>query len=127
MGNSRVHDASFYEFVAHVIQQQQDADDTDRRDRDRRAYTPVQLIAPLKADGLPDADQFKPMTCHDLSVSGFSFVTDEPPVEDKLVVALGVRPDIAYLVAQVMHRTPVETPQGYDYLVGCRFLKRIHA
>jgi hypothetical protein len=126
MGMSEVNDASFYEYVASVIEEQK-ADDEERRGRRREQYTPVQLIAPLGATGLPEIDQFRSINCRDLSPTGFSFVTDDPPTVDKLVVALGVQPNIVYLVAEVVHRTPVGAARQYEYLVGCQFTKRLRA
>src|SRR5262249_45033401 len=76
---------------------------SNRRQRDRRLFPFVQMIAPL-ADGTPpDEHQSQPYQCRDISPTGFQFFSPHPPAFKNLMLALGSEGSITYLSARVMH------------------------
>ncbi len=105
------------------FQQMKDPSGTDRRQKPRRAYPYIQLIAPMVSDKLPSRTSFEKVLCHDISASGFSFYSRRPPLSDVLVVAFGSRAAFTYLKAQVVHCQ--RTPDGSKYLIGCHYTGRV--
>lgn len=96
----------------------------DRRTQPRKPYPYEQMLAPLVDGKLPPRDQFKPVSCHDISPGGFSFVAGSPPASDSFVVALGRGPALTYLIAQVAHMTRLEQNGERVYLIGCSYMGR---
>lgn len=103
-----------------------EAKGAERRQKDRRPFRTVQLIAPFTGDQPPTAGEFEHVECHDLSPGGFSFYALNPPTYDFLVLALGRAP-FTCLLARVVHHKPVEVVGVPQYLVGCRFMRRLDA
>ncbi len=113
----------------------------------RVPFPVIQGVAPRRGDALPDDAEFLSVQCHDLATGGASFLMDAEPDFDTLVMAVGEPPAIAYMAAEIVHRTEVtlfgstvvkrggEEPTGKDpaepgrpmVLVGCRFTGRIRA
>jgi PAS domain S-box-containing protein len=96
----------------------------ERRTQPRKPYPYQQLIAPMLARGLPDRNKFIPVTCHDISPGGFSFVALAPPESNEYVVALGHGGRLTYLIAQVAHMTRFEQDGERRYLIGCNYVGR---
>jgi PAS domain S-box-containing protein len=96
----------------------------ERRRQPRRAFPYKQRIAPILDEKLPDRKVFEEVQCRDVAASGFSFLHPTPPVSDTLVVALGVPPNMSYLVAQVVHVTRFDDRGQERYLVGCKYIGR---
>ncbi|HEY2880993.1 MAG TPA: GAF domain-containing protein [Pirellulales bacterium] len=98
--------------------------EADRRQRSRRSFPYVQMIAPM-VDGQPPQDhQFRSVRCRDISPTGFSYLSTTPPDFQDLMVALGSDSTTTYLAARVMHATIVERDNKIAYVVGCRYLAR---
>lgn len=94
----------------------------------RQPFKERQYIAPYVSRGqLPPADAFRAVQCHDLSAGGFSFLSDEPPDFQKLVVRLGKAHEQYYVVARVANVVDVGAPGNARYRVGCSFLERLEA
>jgi len=96
----------------------------ERRKRPRRAYPYRQMIAPVIDGKLPDRNRFAEVQCHDIAAGGFSYFSSEPPRADTVVVALGIRPKVTYLTAQVAHVTRVEKDGKRVFLIGCNYVGR---
>ena len=105
------------------FQQLRETPGSDRRQKPRRAYPYIQLIAPMKDDRLPVRSAFSEVLCHDISASGFSFFAPQPPPTDALVVAFGTRNTYTYLKAHVVHCR--RTEDGGKFLIGCQYTGRV--
>jgi hypothetical protein len=90
----------------------------------RKPYPYQQMIAPMVGKRLPAHNQFAPVTCHDISPGGFSFVAQTPPESDEFVVALGRGVALTYVIAQVAHMTRLEQDGERRYLIGCNYVGR---
>ena len=97
---------------------------SERRQRTRRSFPYVQMIAPLIAGQAPEEHHFRPVRCRDISPTGFSFLSPVPPDFQDLMVALGGESTTTYLAARVMHATIIERDNKAAYIVGCRYLSR---
>ena len=64
------------------------------------------------------------MLCRDLSSTGFSFVSYRQPQTDYVIIALGAVP-FKFFVAEIAHVSRAETLNTTNFLVGCRFLRRV--
>jgi hypothetical protein len=62
--------------------------------------------------------------CNDISAGGFSFLAADRPASDRVVVALGVAPRVAYLIAQIAHSTQFEQDGKTMFMVGCNYIGR---
>ncbi len=96
----------------------------DRRTQPRQLYPYQQRIAPMLGRRLPSRSMFIPVTCHDISPGGFSFVSPAPPESDQYVVALGRGRSLTYVIAQVAHMTRLEQDGDRRYLIGCNYIGR---
>jgi len=96
----------------------------DRRNRTRREYPYVQFVGSIRDGKLPPRKLFRQVRCRDISPRGFAFYSPESPTETQLVIAFGQQPDIIYLVAEVVHVTPVEQNGKPMYVVGCQYVGR---
>ena len=97
----------------------------DRRGQPRRPFPTNQFIAPYLNGKLPTREMFQQVLCHDISSGGFSFLLDQPPEFDSIIVALGMPPNVTYLTGRIVH-TRNNSPNGESmFLVGCRFLSRV--
>ncbi len=97
-----------------------------RRASPRRAYPYRQLVAPILGNQLPTKDEFIPVQFRDISAGGVSFLIGRRPAFDSLVLELGCEPNVHYMSAKIVNVVETSTPTGTMYLVGCRFLKRVH-
>jgi hypothetical protein len=91
---------------------------------DRYRYDVFQYIAPFSGD-LPGAESFKKVRCRDLSRGGFSYLVEDSPDYESLVVVLGNPPDLTFLVAHVEHHQPTIIDGQTGRLVGCRFVQQV--
>jgi PAS domain S-box-containing protein len=96
----------------------------ERRTQPRKPYPYQQLIAPVLGRRLPSRSDFTPVTCHDISPGGFSFMSPTPPESGQYVVALGRGRRLTYVIAQVAHMTRLEQDGERKYLVGCNYVGR---
>jgi len=97
----------------------------ERRSQTRQPYPYVQHIAPNSRFGPANAKTFRQAQCRDISPSGFSFLSPTLPDFKEIVVAFGAPPSVLYLIARIVHATPIRH-EGRDVcLVGCRYVRRI--
>jgi hypothetical protein len=96
----------------------------ERRRRPRRSYPFPQMVAPMRGDRLPGSEEFFFVTCNDISVEGFSFLTPRPFPAEALVVALGTPSKLTYLTAQIVHVNRAQHRGQLVYMVGARYSGR---
>jgi PAS domain S-box-containing protein len=96
----------------------------ERRRRPRHPYPYVQYIAPIEGNELPPRESFRRVRCRDLSATGFSIYCKERPHCDRIVIAFGAEPKIIYLIAEIVHVTPITYKGENVFLVGCRYVGR---
>ncbi len=123
---ARQFDAEFYACVHQVLEIRRPPVSDDRRHQGRRPYAKMQSLAPRVAGHLPEAGDFSLVCCHDLSESGFSFVSESPFECEEVVVALGQAPELIYMTAEVVRNQIVgDETSPLLYRVGCRFVERV--
>lgn len=98
-----------------------------RRRSPRYSFEAVEWVAPIKDGNFPGLGDFLPVRCCDISKSGFSFWLDMPPNFDELVVRIQKGTGAVFVEAKVMHVTPHVVGGAQEFLVGCRFTKRLSA
>ncbi len=118
-------DASFFSLAHHVLHAHRSAI-ADPNQADRHRYTCLQCVAPFVDGRMPESSQFKQVRCHDLSLTGFSYLSDEPPGCEQVIVALGSGPFIL-VSARVVHHSPTFVEGTKSNIVGCQFVARIEA
>ena len=96
----------------------------ERRRRQRRSYPYRQQLAFVLDGKVPTHDDFVEIECNDIASGGFSFLSDHPPLSETVVIALGTRPTLTYLVAQVAHITRDKRGGRRRYIVGCSYSGR---
>ncbi|MCG8584628.1 MAG: hypothetical protein MI757_07955, partial [Pirellulales bacterium] len=96
----------------------------DRREKPRRAYPYVQLLAPIYDGKMPQKSSFAKIRCRDIAAGGFSFAMRDEPNFNQVVVAFGTGPKLTYLTAEVVHVTRYEREGSVRFILGCRYLGR---
>lgn len=99
--------------------------DGERRVSKRHDYPFKQWIAPCSdpstsVKGL----RFVAVRCRDLSASGVSFRAAIQPTFQYVIVRLGTTDNPIHVLAEVLHSDPVGDADD-EYLVGCRFLRKV--
>ncbi len=83
-------------------------------------------MAPIASGKLPTKDQFIQVQFRDISAGGVSFLIGHRPEFDALVLELGCGPNVHYMSAKIVNVVETSTSTGPMFLVGCRFLNRVH-
>jgi len=96
----------------------------EQRSSPRREFHYYQLIAPVFGQRMPLRKEFFPVECRDISAGGISFVTEQRPDFEELVVILGRAPAESYFSARVV-RVSQETRGKKLFVVGCKFIGRV--
>lgn len=96
----------------------------DGRKSDRRNFSCWQLVAEYDGFSFPLQEDFQLRLCQDISAGGISFLSDERPRTEDLIIALGPIPFIFFHVrfARAVRRKDLE---GNPLMIGCRFVKRL--
>ena len=116
-------DVSLYGLVHGVLEAERARDVAERRDGRRHSYRCIQSVAPMRAGRLPEASQFRPVRCVDLSAAGLSYLDDESPVASNLIVALGTDNPV-WMIAAVVRDEFVAVDGEHLHRVACRFTGR---
>lgn len=103
-----------------------DAQHALQRTSPRRAYPYRQSVAPVLNGKLPTKNDFIQVQFRDISAGGVSFLINHRPLFDSLVLELGCGPNVHYMKAKVVNVIESATSTGPVFLVGCRFLDRVH-
>jgi hypothetical protein len=83
-------------------------------------------VAPYFGGALPGRASFREVECHDISSTGFSFLSSQLPDFEAIVVALGVAPQLIYLQAQIVNRFQIDDGPAPMYRIGCRFTEQLN-
>ena len=74
---------------------------------------------------MPEPKDFVEIECHDIGPGGFSYIVDNEPPSDLLVVALGKRPNLTHLTAKIVHSRQIYHRGTPMYIIGCCYTGRI--
>ncbi len=96
----------------------------ERRKSQRKNYDCWQLVAEYTGPLLPIQENFQLRHFLDISAGGFSFLAEERPKCDELIVALGPIPFV-YFQVQVARAVRRKDLDEQPLQIGCRFIKRI--
>ena len=99
---------------------------SDNRASQRREFQYRQRIAPMVGLGKPAEKDFIEVDCCDISAGGIAFYLDRAPEFTRVVVALGRPPALTYFAAEVVRHVEKVNDGRRVYLVGCRFVGRVH-
>jgi diguanylate cyclase len=89
--------------------------------QNRRKSDSSQRIAPFIDGRFPDAGMFTPVNCENVSQHGFTFLAQESPGFDKVLLALGDGRNRAYASASVKHCRNIGSDSEPLYRVTCQF------
>lgn len=138
-------DAQFYKLIHKLVNS-----DENRRGHPRDPFPSIHKVAPYDGSNLPQPPDFVDVCCHDLSRSGFSYLSPIRPSLTNLIAAFGILPDITCMEARIVRTTDVlqhpstglleevgdpnapiqyEGPDGKSgvplILVSCEFVRRL--
>jgi len=82
------------------------------------------MAAPCNHGRLPAPSEFSAVRFHDISRTGISFKMRVPPSFSRVVLRLGHPPGHVCVLAEVVRSTPFDEEMT-EFLVGCRFLKKV--
>jgi hypothetical protein len=124
MSNPAANDAAFaFNALAGAIEHSRE-----RRRDVRLPYECVQMIAPFDGVNLPPASAFRPVHCHDISISGLSFFLPQRPTFQNLVVSLGKEgSNRQCITARMVHFRAMQHEGTAQFLVGCEFIEKLPA
>ena len=96
---------------------------------DRRRYTYDCLQRVLAWEdpngALPSTADTVVVRCHDISSQGISFFWPDDPHFKHLLISLGNDEDMMFMAAEIVHSKPVYMHGEWQYVVSCRFTKRM--
>ncbi|MFN0016925.1 MAG: hypothetical protein ACKVP0_01630 [Pirellulaceae bacterium] len=90
----------------------------------RRNFVCWQLVAEYDGKTLPVQQDFHLRLCQDISAGGISFLANERPRTEDLVIALGAIPFV-FLHVRFVRAVRRKDLEGQPLLVGCKYIKRI--
>jgi diguanylate cyclase (GGDEF)-like protein len=89
--------------------------------RSRRKSDCRQRIAPFVDGSFPDSEMFYAINCEELSPAGFTFLAQDRPAFDKVLLALDEGKGRAYTSATVQHCRNIGSDTAPVYRVSCQF------
>jgi hypothetical protein len=100
------------------------SESNERRKNSRRNFGCWQLVAEYDGHKFPIQEDFQLRLFRDISEGGISFLADERPGTEDLIIALGAMPFVFFHVkfARATRRKDLE---GQPLQIGCRFIKRL--
>jgi len=120
----RATDANFFALVHHVLESQRNETLREQREKSRQPYSCLQYAAVYRNGVLPSRNEFFPILCSDLSSGGVSFLTNQTLIDQFLVLALGVNPQM-FLSAEIVNQTSERIAGQQVQRIGCRFAGRL--
>jgi len=117
------------QLASQLLQQHRQSEPTaakshERRKTGRKNFVCWQLVAEYDGVALPGQPDFHLHLFQDISTGGVSFLSDRKPRTQELIVALGAIPFVFFHVRQV-RAIRLKNREGYPFLIGCRFVKRL--
>lgn len=94
---------------------------TEQRSSNRISFRQSHRIAPYAGGPLPADDAFFAVTFSDISQGGFSFVADELPDYETMIVAMPVHNEVIYVQARIIDR---RVKAGKN-VIGCQFGEKV--
>lgn len=94
----------------------------ERRKSPRQKFPVQQWVAPYHRK-IPRADEYVPVSCHDLSTCGVAFYWPDEPDFTQAIVGLGKPPNLTYVRARVVRHARSKTTGRF--LVACEFIDRV--
>lgn len=95
--------------------------DPNKRRHHRVPCNQVHRVAPYNGV-MPRPDEFTPVMFNDISKSGFSYFTEQPPEIKEIVLCLDLDPPRC-VAARIINCRPA--PQRGRFIVGCEFTGRL--
>ena len=108
-----------------VPQPEQTASGSEAARLARFRYEAWQHVAPMYDDELPAASQFEAVQCGDLSREGFSYVAEQLPTAQMLVVAMGNPPNLRFFSARVVSSPTASRCGKVGYQIECEFVSKL--
>ena len=92
----------------------------------RYPYDCLQQLAPWDEEGpQPRPDSYVSVRCHDISVSGISFLWSDAPDFTRAILSVGAPEAPIFMVVEVTGYKSVYRHDEVCFLVGCRFVNRL--
>jgi hypothetical protein len=102
------------------------ADSSTELETKRYPYDCLQFLARWDyQQSLPDPDEYTSVRCHDISVTGVSFLWPEMPTFSRAIILIGPTDSPIYMVIEVSQYKSVYKHGSVCYLVGGRFVNRL--
>ena len=79
----------------------------------------------FNGDDLPSPRDVQAVQWLDISSGGFSYITEKAPTYQRLVVALGARPNVTCMTAEIVQVCEVDFNGHTMFRVGCHFIGRL--
>jgi hypothetical protein len=95
------------------------------RSSPRNKYSYNQRVAPMLGKSLPSVSEYLEVECNDISRGGISFFLKRDPTCKHFVIALGQKPNINAMLAEVCYTKPAFHDGQLVYQVGCKFVGKI--
>jgi len=96
----------------------------EKRATTRHSFGVEQVVADLVDDQFPRSSAFREIRCIDISQDGIAFFQSHRPACRNLIIGLGIKPNVVYLTARVIHFELLEICGNLVYRVGCQFTGR---
>lgn len=91
----------------------------------RYPYRAQQWAAPCVRGRLPRPDDFFRVECRELYDGGISFHSPLPIGSETLVISLGNRDTLVFMLARLLAQDVVADESGSPHLVECQFVRRV--
>jgi hypothetical protein len=92
------------------------------RSSPRNRFEYNQRVAPVMGKQMPSISEYMDVECNDISRGGISFFLKRDPTCKHFAVALGQKPNVSVMLAEVCRREAVVRDGHQMYLVGCKFV-----
>ena len=93
----------------------------------RHPYRASQWAAEVINERLPEPRQFTRVQCLELSTRELTYVADEWPQSQFIVVSLGRDPEVKFMLAEVVQQGMKFFEDEWRECVRCRFVKRLES
>ena len=93
----------------------------------RHPYRASQWAAEVFGERLPEPRQFTRVQCLELSTRELTYVADEWPQSQHIVVSLGPNPEVRFMLAEVVQQGMKFFEDEWRECVRCRFVKRLES